>query len=109
MNGQLAYDDSCKREFKESAMKDSAGYFYGLAAVFIWTGFILVSRMGGISELSAYDVIAVRYITCAGILLPIWLFVYPFRLFKPKLIMTALVGGLAYALFTFKGFQLAPS
>ncbi len=83
------------------------GYGFALAAAFIWAGFILVSRMGGISELLAFDVIAIRYITCASILLPIWWFKFRFKLFTPRLVICSLVGGLAYALCAFSGFQLA--
>ena len=83
------------------------GYGFAISAALIWAGFILVSRMGGISELLAYDVIAIRYLTCASILLPIWWFKYPFKLFTPRLIICSLIGGLAYSLSAFSGFQLA--
>jgi drug/metabolite transporter (DMT)-like permease len=83
------------------------GYGFAFAAALIWAGFILVSRMGGISELLAFDVIAIRYITCASILLPIWWFRFRFKLFTPRLIICSLIGGLAYALCAFSGFQLA--
>jgi drug/metabolite transporter (DMT)-like permease len=63
--------------------------------------------MGGLSELLAFDVIAIRYATCAAILLPIWWFKFRFKLFTPRLIICSLVGGLAYALCAFSGFQLA--
>jgi len=85
------------------------GYLAALAAVIIWSGFILVSRMGGISELLSYDVIAIRYITCALAVLPFWWFKYRFKLFQPKLILLSLIGGFAYALFVFKGFELTPA
>ena len=83
------------------------GYGFAFAAALIWAGFILVSRMGGVSELLPYDVIAIRYITCASILFPLWLFKYRFPLFTPRLIICSLIGGLAYALCAFSGFQLA--
>jgi drug/metabolite transporter (DMT)-like permease len=83
------------------------GYAYALGAALIWTGFILVSKMGGMSELLAFDVMAIRYITCAAILLPIWWFKSRFKLFTPRLIICSLIGGLAYALCAFSGFQLA--
>jgi drug/metabolite transporter (DMT)-like permease len=83
------------------------GYGFAFAAALIWAGFILVSRVGGMSELLAFDVIAIRYATCAAILLPIWWFKFRFKLFTPRLIICSLVGGLAYALCAFSGFQLA--
>ncbi len=88
---------------------DKKGYLYGMAAVVIWSGFILVSRLGGISPLSHYDVIAIRYVSCAAILLPLWWFKFPFKLLDIRFITAGIVGGLAYALFAFKGFELAPA
>ena len=85
------------------------GYLAALAAVIIWSGFILVSRIGGISQLLSYDVIAIRYITCALVVLPFWWFKYRFKLFQPKLITLSLIGGFAYSLFVFKGFELTPA
>jgi drug/metabolite transporter (DMT)-like permease len=52
-------------------------------------------------------VIAIRYITCASMLFPLWLFKYRFPLFTPRLIICSLIGGLAYTLCAFSGFQLA--
>jgi len=89
--------------------RSSKGYLCALGAVLIWSGFILVSRKGGISPLLSYDIIAIRYLTCASLLLPVWLFWKRFNLLQPRLIISALIGGLAYALFAFKGFDLAPA
>jgi len=85
------------------------GYIFGLAAVIIWSGFILISRQGGLSELNHYDMIALRYGTCAMVLLPFWWFRQRFNLLEPKYWCVALVGGVGYALCTFQGFQLAPA
>ncbi|MDX2322004.1 MAG: DMT family transporter [Moritella sp.] len=85
------------------------GYLAALGAVLIWSGFILVSRMGGISPLLSYDVIAIRYTTCALLILPIWWFKFRFNLWQPKLIVCSVVGGLGYALFAFKGFESTPA
>ena len=85
------------------------GYAYALMAALIWCGFILVSRMGGVSELLPQDVIFIRYLTCCCILLPIWWFKWRFNIFNWKLLVCSLIGGLAYAIFAFKGFELAPA
>ncbi|PCJ35626.1 MAG: EamA family transporter [Moraxellaceae bacterium] len=85
------------------------GYLCALGAVLIWSGFILVSRMGGISPLLSYDIIAIRYTTCAGLLFPVWFFWKRFNLLQPKLVISSLIGGLGYALFAFKGFKLTPA
>lgn len=81
------------------------GYVFAIAAATIWSGFILVSRMGGISTLNGYDVIAIRYATCALIVLPLWWYKWRFVLFTRKLWLCSAVGGLGYALCTFHGFQ----
>jgi len=85
------------------------GYVYAILAALIWCGFILVSRMGGVSDLLPQDVIFIRYLTCSVILLPIWWFKFRFNLLDPKLIICSLIGGLAYALLAFRGFELAPA
>lgn len=78
-------------------------------AVLIWSGFILVSRYGGIGPLLPADVIAIRYATCSALLLPVWFFANRFNLLNHRLIISALIGGLGYALCAFRGFQLAPA
>jgi drug/metabolite transporter (DMT)-like permease len=83
------------------------GLLCALAAALIWSGFILVSRIGGISALTPYDIIAIRYITCAVLLFPVWLIFFRFNVFRFELIMSAAIGGLAYAIFAFKGFELS--
>lgn len=85
------------------------GYLCALGAVMIWSGFILVSRRGGLSSLTAYDVIAIRYLSCAALLFPVWFFWKRFKLLQLKLIVSALIGGLSYALFAFNGFVQAPA
>ncbi|QFI38213.1 DMT family transporter [Moritella marina ATCC 15381] len=84
------------------------GYLAAFGAVLIWSGFILVSRMGGISELLSYDVIAIRYATCAALVLPFWFFKFRFKLWQPKFVICSLFGGLGYALFAFQGFETTP-
>ncbi|NIB42580.1 DMT family transporter [Pseudomaricurvus alkylphenolicus] len=87
----------------------TSGYLFASTAVLIWTGFILVSRHGGLSGLNHFDVIAIRYLTCAAVLLPLWWFWFRFQLLDLRLLVASLVGGLAYAVTTFKGFELAPA
>ncbi|MFT6122501.1 MAG: drug/metabolite transporter (DMT)-like permease [Oleiphilaceae bacterium] len=85
------------------------GYLCALAAVLIWTGFILVSRMGGISPLTAYDIIAIRYVSCASLVFPFWFYWRRFDLLQPKLIICSFIGGLGYALCAFNGFKVTPA
>ena len=50
------------------------GYLAAFFTLVTWTGFSLVSRVGGKSPLTPYDIIALRLITASLVLLPIaWL------------------------------------
>lgn len=100
-------------EFVKSPSQATApplrGYLHALMVVVIWTGFILVSRAGGISRLSSWDVIAIRYLTAASLLLPFWLFRRRVALMNRKLFVLAGLGGLGYAVLAFASFKLAPA
>jgi drug/metabolite transporter (DMT)-like permease len=82
------------------------GYLYAAIVVSIWTGFILVSRLGGISGLTPWDTIALRYATAAAVLLPVWYFRGRENFFTKQYLALCMVGGLAYASFAFMGFKL---
>ena len=79
-------------------MKHWQGYLFALGAVSIWSGFILVSRFGGMSQLQPWDMMAIRYGTCSLILLPVWLIWWRFPVWQPRFLISASLGGLAYAL-----------
>ena len=85
------------------------GYLLAGVIVLIWTGFILVSRAGGISQLTSWDLIAVRYATAAAILLPIWWFKRRTPLFTRRRMLLALLGGLIYAVLAFAAFKVTPA
>ena len=46
------------------------GAVYGLAAVCIWAGFIVVSRLGVRTSLTPWDVAAIRFAVAGLLLLP---------------------------------------
>jgi drug/metabolite transporter (DMT)-like permease len=76
--------------------------------VVFWSGFNIVSRLGGRSELTPYDLAAMRF-GVSGILL------CPFFVFGRRsitglqLLALASLGGLGYGLFVYSGFALAPA
>lgn len=84
------------------------GYAYAALVMIIWTGFVLVSRMGGKSSLTAYDVIALRYAIAALVVFPLWLHHRP-RLLEWRKLVLMLVGALAFTLLAFNGFRHAPA
>jgi drug/metabolite transporter (DMT)-like permease len=82
------------------------GLLSALAVVGIWSGFVVVSRAGGVSPLTPWDVIAIRYATAASLLLPFWWARRRFRLWNRRYVVLAACGGLAYAVLAFSGFKL---
>jgi drug/metabolite transporter (DMT)-like permease len=53
-----------------SPTTSARGAIYGLAAVCIWAGFIVVSRLGVRTSLTPWDVAAVRFVVAGTLLLP---------------------------------------
>ncbi len=85
------------------------GLLGAAAVVAMWTGFILIGRLGVTHNLTAPDVIALRYATAALVLLPLWYRHGCPNLLRRPLILLAGLGGVAYASFTYAGFALAPA
>jgi drug/metabolite transporter (DMT)-like permease len=85
------------------------GYLAALATVVIWAGFILVSRLGGKTGLTSWDIIALRLGTGGLILLPfcwsiprsIWL--------NRRIWLMAAIGSLCFLVLAYAGFKLAPA
>jgi drug/metabolite transporter (DMT)-like permease len=82
------------------------GYIFALLVVTIWTGFILISRAGGIGQLTAWDLIAIRYGTSGLVVLPLWLLVARTKLWDRRIVVLGLFGGVAYGCLAFAGFKL---
>ena len=85
-----------------------AGVAYALAAVAIWTGFILVSKAGALGALALPDMMMVRFGTAFVLFFP---FIWQHRktILQWRMFALGSIGGLAYALFVFNGFQHAPA
>lgn len=86
-----------------------SGYFFVAGAVFIWSGFVLVSRIGGTSVLNAFDITALRFGVASLVLLPLWLFWKRVPLFNTKMLSLALSGGIGYSVTVYFAFKHAPA
>lgn len=85
------------------------GHLLAAIIILIWTGFILVSRLGGIGALTPFDVVAIRLFTAAVTVLPLALrWGWTLRGDRRILALT-LAGALGYTLLTYSGFRLAPA
>lgn len=85
-----------------------AGIGYALAAVAIWTGFILVSKAGSLAALALPDMMMVRFGT-AFILFSPFIWQHRHTIFQWRMLVLGSIGGLAYALSVFNGFDHAPA
>lgn len=84
------------------------GLLFGLGSVLIWTGFILVSRAGALSPLGMTDMVAVRFGTALLVLSPlIWR--WRRQWWQPRMFILGGIGGLAYSLSVYAGFERAPA
>ena len=84
------------------------GYLDACFVVLIWSGFVLISRIGGKSELLSYDVVALRFGVAAIVLLPMWAR-NKVNLLQPKLLVLSLIGGIGYCTLVYLGFRHAPA
>ncbi|KZN13898.1 DMT family transporter [Marinomonas sp. TW1] len=85
-----------------------AGIGYALTAVAIWTGFILVSKAGSLAALALPDMMMVRFGT-AFILFSPFIWQHRHTIFQWRMLALGCIGGLAYALSVFNGFDHAPA
>lgn len=85
------------------------GYLAAAGTVAIWTGFILVSRLGGKTALTAYDILALRLGTAALLLLPFSRDISLAYWRDARLWLLAGIGGVLYGVLVYAGFKLAPA
>lgn len=85
------------------------GYLAASATLLIWTSFVLISRLGGKSVLTPYDVFALRAITAALVLLPFAGSLTKEAWHDRRLWSLALIGGPIYGVLVYSGFKYAPA
>lgn len=86
------------------------GYLAATATLLIWTSFVLISRLGGKSVLTPYDVFALRLITAGLILLPLSSSLLRSGEWRDRRLWTlSLIGGLLYGVLVYGGFKFAPA
>lgn len=98
---------------KGSTVHDSKslwpGYLAAIATLLMWSGFSLVSRMGGKSILTPFDVFALRLIFACVILLP-FAFSLPRGVWLDRrLWLLTVLCSLVYCPLVFSGFKYAPA
>ena len=84
------------------------GFAAAAAVIVVWSGFNIVSRMGGRSPLTPYDMAAIRFVFSGIVCLPFVLTRWR-RLDWKRLAVLAAFGGMGYGLLIYSGFSLAPA
>jgi drug/metabolite transporter (DMT)-like permease len=85
-----------------------SGFAAAAVVVVFWSGFNIVSRLGGRSALTPFDLAAMRFGISALLLLPVFLR-RPRAIAWPRLLVLGGFGGLGYGLLVYTGFSLAPA
>ncbi|MCW3480924.1 DMT family transporter [Neisseriaceae bacterium JH1-16] len=92
-----------------SPTSQRAGYLAAFGTLLIWTGFIVISRLGGKSVLTAYDILALRLGTASVLLLLMFGPLPRESLRDARLWLLAVLGGVGYGVLVYAGFKHAPA
>ncbi len=86
------------------------GILAAISVLFIWSGWLIVSKVGISSSLTSFDVMAIRYGISSIVALPILLYYKPWQHMKIKriVILTFLLGPF-YTFCVFNAFNYAPA
>lgn len=110
---QLADDQSHQ---SPSTLSDQAkktrliGYSLLAITMLIWGSFTLISRVGATQVMTTWDMGALRFMTASLVLIPIQIYRREWRfLFDIRILVLALIGGVAYSIFVYEGFGHAPA
>ena len=75
------------------------GYFFLLTTMCIWGGFTLTARLNAIWQISAWDIVALRFSLAFLILMPILIYRKEASfLLKKESFILAMIGGVVYCL-----------
>lgn len=85
------------------------GYLAATATLLMWSGFSLISRLGGKSVLTPYDIFALRLITAAVVLLPFIGSMPPRAWTDKRLWLLTCLCSLIYCPLAYSGFKYAPA
>ena len=85
------------------------GYLAATATLIMWAGFSLVSRLGGKSVLTPYDIFALRLITASLVLLPFAGSMPAGAWRDRRLWLLTILCSLAYSPLAYNGFKYAPA
>jgi drug/metabolite transporter (DMT)-like permease len=93
-----------------SSSSQVTGYAAAWAIVFVWSFWLIVSRVANDSGLTVYDLAAMRYGLASLVAVPLCLYYKPWRgLRLMQIIVLSFILGPVYILMVFSGFLYAPA
>lgn len=96
---------------RQSKIPYLTGFAASVVVVMIWSGWVVLSRAGMVGAFSVWDLGLLRFGTAAVIVLPLllWRRKPLSAIFALKIMLPALLGGSAYALFSFAALAQSPA
>ena len=104
------YQLESKIIFPVKLRKEYIGYTCATCVLFIWSSWIVASRYGVLSNMTIFDLIAIRFGVSGIIVIPFIIYYKPWKtltIFK-MIVYSALLGPI-YMIFVFSGFIYAPA
>lgn len=92
-----------------AARERRIGYACAFAVLFVWTGFLLSSRLAGTQPFTAWDVAALRYAGASLAALPLVLLFGLPRLPPLRLLAILATAGLGFPILAYHGFGFTPA
>lgn len=109
LTGSKTTDIEIELSSHSSKLSDSiSGLLAALVVVICWSGFNIVSRLGGTTSFTPFDLAAMRYGVSGTLALPFFLRHVPVGEW-PRYAVLALFGGLGYGILVYSGFVYAPA
>jgi len=99
-----------KSEMRAFLNSPLSGYAACFTVIFIWSFWLIVSRLGAVSALTIYDLSAMRYGFSAVVSLPFILYFKPWKTLSLfRILSLSFLLGPVYILIVFSGFTYAPA
>lgn len=91
------------------ASRPLTGWLAAFGVVIIWSGWVVVSRLGAVQTLTIYDLVALRFVVATVAVAPfVWRY-WPRQLLWWQIALISCGQGVPYLLLAFGGFQFAPA
>ena len=105
----ITVEDQAGAAAKEAQPSMLIGWLAGFGVLMVWSGWVVVSRLGVVQSLTIYDMAVMRYIVAMVAVSPFILRYWPRHLAWWQILVLASGPGVPYVLIAFAGMQFAPA